>query len=49
MTAERQRATSPEMTPCGGSHADAVLYRTNASTVTGPILYVDGGAHFGRW
>jgi NAD(P)-dependent dehydrogenase (short-subunit alcohol dehydrogenase family) len=28
---------------------DAVLYLTNAATVTGHILYVDGGAHFGRW
>jgi enoyl-[acyl-carrier-protein] reductase (NADH) len=28
--------------------ADAVLYLTYASTVTGHILYVDGGAHFGR-
>jgi NAD(P)-dependent dehydrogenase (short-subunit alcohol dehydrogenase family) len=29
--------------------ADAVLYLTEAETVTGHILYVDGGAHFGRW
>src|SRR5579871_2905549 len=29
--------------------ADAVLYLTDAETVTGHILYVDGGAHFGRW
>src|SRR5262245_8923981 len=29
--------------------ADAVLYLTDAPTVTGQILYVDGGAHFGRW
>jgi NAD(P)-dependent dehydrogenase (short-subunit alcohol dehydrogenase family) len=29
--------------------ADAVMYLTNAATVTGHILYVDGGAHFGRW
>ena len=29
--------------------ADAVLYLTDAVTVTGHILYVDGGAHFGRW
>jgi NAD(P)-dependent dehydrogenase (short-subunit alcohol dehydrogenase family) len=28
---------------------DAVLFLTDASTVTGHILYVDGGAHFGRW
>jgi NAD(P)-dependent dehydrogenase (short-subunit alcohol dehydrogenase family) len=29
--------------------ADAVLYLTTAETVTGHILYVDGGAHFGCW
>jgi len=29
--------------------ADAVLYLLDATTVTGHILYVDGGAHFGRW
>src|SRR5271155_1145261 len=29
--------------------ADAVLYLTDAATITGHILYVDGGAHFGRW
>jgi NAD(P)-dependent dehydrogenase (short-subunit alcohol dehydrogenase family) len=29
--------------------ADAVMYLTDAATVTGTILYVDGGAHFGRW
>jgi NAD(P)-dependent dehydrogenase (short-subunit alcohol dehydrogenase family) len=28
---------------------DAVLYLTDAATVTGDILYVAGGAHFGRW
>jgi len=28
---------------------DAVMYLTDAETVTGHILYVDGGAHFGRW
>jgi NAD(P)-dependent dehydrogenase (short-subunit alcohol dehydrogenase family) len=28
---------------------DAVLYLTDAATVTGHVLYVDGGAHFGRW
>jgi NAD(P)-dependent dehydrogenase (short-subunit alcohol dehydrogenase family) len=28
---------------------DAVMYLTGAQTVTGHILYVDGGAHFGRW
>src|SRR6202171_2587867 len=28
---------------------DAVMYLTDAATVTGNILYVDGGAHFDRW
>jgi NAD(P)-dependent dehydrogenase (short-subunit alcohol dehydrogenase family) len=28
---------------------DAVMYLTDAPTVTGHILYVDGGAHFGNW
>jgi NAD(P)-dependent dehydrogenase (short-subunit alcohol dehydrogenase family) len=28
---------------------DAVLYLVGAATVTGHVLYVDGGAHFGRW
>jgi NAD(P)-dependent dehydrogenase (short-subunit alcohol dehydrogenase family) len=28
---------------------DAVMYLTNAATVTGHILYVDGGSHVGRW
>jgi NAD(P)-dependent dehydrogenase (short-subunit alcohol dehydrogenase family) len=29
--------------------SDAVMYLTEAATVTGHILYVDGGAHSGRW
>ena len=29
--------------------ADAVMYLTDAGTVTGQILYVDGGAHSGHW
>lgn len=29
--------------------ADAVMYLTDARTVTGHILYVDGGTHFGHW
>jgi NAD(P)-dependent dehydrogenase (short-subunit alcohol dehydrogenase family) len=29
--------------------AKAVMYLTDAATVTGHILYVDGGAHFGHW
>ena len=28
---------------------DAVVYLTDAMTVTGDILHVDGGSHFGRW
>jgi NAD(P)-dependent dehydrogenase (short-subunit alcohol dehydrogenase family) len=28
---------------------DAVLYLVRASQVTGEVLYVDGGAHAGRW
>ena len=28
---------------------DAVIYLTDAATVTGQTIYVDGGAHFGRW
>ena len=29
--------------------AGAVLFLTESATITGDILYVDGGAHFGRW
>jgi NAD(P)-dependent dehydrogenase (short-subunit alcohol dehydrogenase family) len=29
--------------------ADAVMYLADAATVTGHILHVDGGSHFGRW
>jgi NAD(P)-dependent dehydrogenase (short-subunit alcohol dehydrogenase family) len=29
--------------------ADAVMFLTESETVTGDILYVDGGSHFGRW
>jgi NAD(P)-dependent dehydrogenase (short-subunit alcohol dehydrogenase family) len=29
--------------------ADAVMYLTDAGTVTGDTIYVDGGAHFGSW
>ncbi len=28
---------------------DAVVYLTDATTVTGQTIYVDGGAHVGRW
>jgi NAD(P)-dependent dehydrogenase (short-subunit alcohol dehydrogenase family) len=42
------------MSPMGrpstvGEITDAVMYLMDAATVTGLILYVDGGAHFGRW
>ena len=29
--------------------ADAVIYLTEARSVTGEVLHVDGGAHTGRW
>ena len=29
--------------------ADAVVYLTEAHTVTGEVLHVDGGAHVGKW
>jgi len=29
--------------------ADAVMYLTDAATVTGNTIFVDGGAHLGRW
>jgi NAD(P)-dependent dehydrogenase (short-subunit alcohol dehydrogenase family) len=29
--------------------AQAVLYLTEAQTVTGEVLHVDGGAHRGKW
>ena len=29
--------------------AEAVLYLTEATQVTGEVLHVDGGAHLGRW
>jgi NAD(P)-dependent dehydrogenase (short-subunit alcohol dehydrogenase family) len=53
-----QRATPREVmesrSPMGKPSAikditDAVLYLTDAATVTGEILHVDGGSHSGRW
>jgi NAD(P)-dependent dehydrogenase (short-subunit alcohol dehydrogenase family) len=29
--------------------SDAVMYLTDAAMVTGDVLFVDGGAHLGRW
>ena len=44
-----QRKTAIVTGASQGIGADAVMYLTDAATVTGNILYVDGGAHFGRW
>ena len=51
---ETPKAVMESLSPMGrpstvGDVTDAVLYLTGAETVTGHILYVDGGAHFGRW
>ena len=35
--------------PSGPLAVDAVLYLETTDFVTGEILYVDGGAHAGRW
>jgi NAD(P)-dependent dehydrogenase (short-subunit alcohol dehydrogenase family) len=35
--------------PSAEDIAEAVLYLTEASQVTGEVLHVDGGAHSGRW
>lgn len=35
--------------PTAGDIAEAVLYLTEASQITGEVLYVDGGMHLGRW
>jgi enoyl-[acyl-carrier-protein] reductase (NADH) len=29
--------------------ASAVVYLTEAGHITGEVLHVDGGAHFGKW
>jgi len=29
--------------------ANAVVYLTEATQVTGEVLHVDGGAHVGKW
>src|SRR5436853_4463216 len=51
---ETPRDVMHSLSPMGGVSTvkdltDAVMYLTDAATVTGQILYVDGGAHFGRW
>ena len=48
------RAVMEDLSPMGRPSTvkditDAVLYLTDAATVTGQTLYVDGGAHLGRW
>lgn len=35
--------------PTARDIAEAVLYLTEASQITGEVLYVDGGMHLGRW
>src|SRR5436853_3482737 len=50
---ETPRDVMHSLSPMGGVSTvkdltDAVMYLTDAATVTGHILYVDGGAHFGR-
>jgi NAD(P)-dependent dehydrogenase (short-subunit alcohol dehydrogenase family) len=35
--------------PAARDIAEAVLYLTEASQVTGEVLHVDGGMHMGRW
>ena len=51
---ETPRAAMESLSPLGRPStveeiADAVMYLAGAESVTGHILYVDGGAHFGRW
>ena len=51
---ETPEAVMQSLSPMGrpstiGDITGAVMYLTGAATVTGHILYVDGGAHFGRW
>jgi NAD(P)-dependent dehydrogenase (short-subunit alcohol dehydrogenase family) len=48
------QAVMESLSPMGrpstiGEITDAVMFLTDAATVTGHILYVDGGAHFGHW
>jgi hypothetical protein len=51
---ETPKAVMESLSPMGRPSTveditDAVMYLTDAVTVTGHILYVDGGSHFGRW
>jgi NAD(P)-dependent dehydrogenase (short-subunit alcohol dehydrogenase family) len=47
---EEMESLSPMGRPSVGQDiVEAVMYLTSAPTITGNILYVDGGSHFGRW
>jgi len=47
---EYLRTLSPlGQVPAARDIAEAVFYLTEASQVTGEVLYVDGGMHLGRW
>src|SRR5215468_6566486 len=51
---ETPKAVMESLSPMGRPSkvediTDAVMYLTDAATVTGHILYVDGGSHFGHW
>jgi NAD(P)-dependent dehydrogenase (short-subunit alcohol dehydrogenase family) len=47
--AEMERRSPMGRTQTVKEITDAVMYLTDAQSVTGHILYVDGGAHFGCW
>jgi len=47
--AEMERRSPMGRTRTVKEITDAVMYLTDAQSVTGHILYVDGGAHFGCW
>jgi NAD(P)-dependent dehydrogenase (short-subunit alcohol dehydrogenase family) len=54
MHRDTPRSVMEGLSPMGRPSAvkditDAVMYLTGAATVTGHILFVDGGSHFGRW
>jgi len=53
-TTEDFRSLVKKLSPMGrvstvNEIADAVLYLTEAQSVTGEVLHVDGGAHRGKW
>ncbi len=54
LTRDRPKDVMESLSPMGRAAtvkdiSDAVIYLTEAAVVTGDILYVDGGAHLGRW